>query len=62
MLLCDGTWNKPEQLDSGVPAPTNVVKLRDAIVPQDAAGVGQVHLYHRGVGTRSGLGWAAPAL
>jgi uncharacterized protein (DUF2235 family) len=57
VLLCDGTWNKPEQLDSGVPAPTNVVKLRDAIVPEDAAGVAQVHLYHRGVGTRSGERW-----
>ncbi|HHT0124948.1 TPA: hypothetical protein ACTW2L_002533 [Raoultella planticola] len=31
LVFCDGTWNTPQQLDDGKPAPTNVVKLRNAV-------------------------------
>jgi uncharacterized protein (DUF2235 family) len=52
LIACaDGTWNTPDQMDRGVPAPTNVVKLTRAIVPETRDGVSQIVFYHRGVGT-----------
>ena len=27
VVCCDGTWNTPDDLDDGLPAPTNVLKL-----------------------------------
>ncbi len=53
VVCCDGTWNTPEDMDHGLPSPTNVVKLyngliRDQTDKQDA-------YYHPGVGT--GKGW-----
>ena len=56
VICCDGTWNTPEQLDKGVPAPTNVVRLHNAVADEDAAGVHQEKYYHPGVGT-SGKWW-----
>lgn len=47
---CDGTWNEPESLDDGKPAPTNVVKFLEALASLD--GRQQVH-YEEGVGTRT---------
>ncbi len=32
IVFCDGTWNTPDQMDNGIPAPTNVVKMRNALV------------------------------
>ena len=46
----DGTWNEPEQLENGTPAPTNVVKFLDALARLD--GGQQIH-YEEGVGTRT---------
>jgi uncharacterized protein (DUF2235 family) len=51
-VFCDGTWNQPDHLDRGVPAPTNVSKLADALAHQDADGNRQVPHYEPGVGTR----------
>jgi uncharacterized protein (DUF2235 family) len=52
LVVCaDGTWNKPEEDDHGVPAPTNVVKIQRAIKAVDANGVSQIVYYHSGVGT-----------
>jgi len=52
LIVCaDGTWNKPEEDDHGVPAPTNVVKIQRAIKAVDAQGVSQIVYYHSGVGT-----------
>jgi uncharacterized protein (DUF2235 family) len=52
LVVCaDGTWNKPEEDDHGVPAPTNVVKIQRAIKAVDSNGVSQVVYYHSGVGT-----------
>ena len=52
IVCCDGTWNRPDQLDDGIAAPTNVSKLALAVARQDDHGVEQVVRYVRGVGTR----------
>lgn len=51
VICCDGTWNTPDELDGGVPAPTNVVRLFNSVAATDAAGVAQRKYYHPGVGT-----------
>lgn len=51
IVCCDGTWNTPDQRESGLPAPTNVVKIYRALAPTDAAGAEQKSYYHPGVGT-----------
>jgi hypothetical protein len=51
VVCCDGTWNTPEEMDRGLPCPTNVVKLYNALVRDDT----QHAYYHPGVGT--GKGW-----
>jgi hypothetical protein len=50
IICCDGTWNNPHQEDNGVPAPTNVVKLSNAIALHDGDGVAQKKYYHPGLG------------
>ena len=50
-VCCDGTWNKPDEMDRGVRAPTNVSKLHAALASTGAQGVPQVKYYHPGVGT-----------
>ena len=52
IVCCDGTWNKPDQLASGVHAPTNVAKLALGVATEDSDGVAQVLHYQRGVGTK----------
>jgi uncharacterized protein (DUF2235 family) len=52
IVCCDGTWNRPDELNDGVPAPTNVSKLALAIAREDAAGTAQEVFYVAGVGTR----------
>ena len=47
VICCDGTWNTPDQNDRGVPAPTNVVRLYNAV----AQSPDQKRYYHPGVGT-----------
>ncbi|HJV25205.1 MAG TPA: DUF2235 domain-containing protein [Aromatoleum sp.] len=56
VICCDGTWNTPDEKDGGVPAPTNVVRLYNALAEADAADVGQHKYYHAGVGT-NGSWW-----
>jgi len=51
IICCDGTWNKPDQQQDGVPTPTNVTKVALAAAPQDAAGNPQMVFYDKGVGT-----------
>jgi hypothetical protein len=51
VVCCDGTWNTPAEMDHGLPSPTNVVKLYNALVQDDT----QVAYYHPGVGT--GRNW-----
>lgn len=47
IVCCDGTWNTPDQKKGGLPIPSNVVKLFNACVEDDA----QLKYYHPGVGT-----------
>jgi hypothetical protein len=51
----DGTWNAPDQEDNGVLAPTNVVKLHNALALHSSDGVEQVSYYHPGVGAKTHL-------
>jgi len=52
VVCCDGTWNRPDQLDRGVPAPTNVSKIALGVARRDSDGVRQLLHYQPGVGTR----------
>jgi hypothetical protein len=55
IVCCDGTWNNPEQEDNGIPAPTNVVKIHNAIADSDAVeSIEQLKYYHPGVGGEGG--------
>ncbi|MBT9386320.1 DUF2235 domain-containing protein [Pseudooceanicola sp. CBS1P-1] len=54
IVFCDGTWNTPDQMEDGLPAATNVVKLYHALAPADAEGASQLSYYHPGVGTEGG--------
>jgi uncharacterized protein (DUF2235 family) len=51
VICCDGTWNSPDQVRGGKPAPTNVVKVALAVAPTDSTGQEQRIFYHQGVGT-----------
>jgi uncharacterized protein (DUF2235 family) len=51
VICCDGTWNSPDQLEHGVPNPTNVVKIFNAVAEFDATETPQHKYYHPGVGT-----------
>jgi hypothetical protein len=55
ILSNDGTWNSPDQEDNGVLAPTNVVKLHNALAKVGDDGVAQLTYYHPGVGAKSNL-------
>lgn len=50
VICCDGTWNNPKQEDNGVPAPTNVVRLFNALAQHDDQGGAQLKYYHPGLG------------
>src|SRR5919199_471975 len=52
IVCCDGTWNRPDHVDQGVAAPTNVAKLALALADHDEHGTRQVLYYQAGVGTR----------
>ena len=54
-VSCDGTWNTPEQRQFDIPAPTNVVRLHNAIATPRPAGREQRKYYHPGVGTDGSL-------
>jgi uncharacterized protein (DUF2235 family) len=56
VVCCDGTWNTPDQEKGGVPVPTNVVRLFNALLDRDDAGNEQLKYYHPGVGT-DGTWW-----
>jgi uncharacterized protein (DUF2235 family) len=52
IVCCDGTWNRPDQVDQRVAAPTNVAKLALALADKDDDGNPQLLHYQAGVGTR----------
>lgn len=51
IVCCDGTWNTPDAVEDGLPSPTNVVKLYNALALTDDTGAEQKFYYHPGVGT-----------
>ena len=51
VVCCDGTWNRPDQVDRGKVRPSNVAKMALAVAPRDPAGITQLVYYHTGVGT-----------
>ncbi|WP_428634791.1 DUF2235 domain-containing protein [Sedimenticola sp.] len=58
IVFADGTWNTPDQEDNGVPAPTNVVKLKNCLAQTASKGghaIEQRIYYHTGVGTEGGI-------
>lgn len=66
LIVCiDGTWNNPEQEDNGIPAPTNVYKIHNAIAETDGD-IKQLKFYHSGVGGEGAVsgegGFLAPVL
>jgi uncharacterized protein (DUF2235 family) len=52
VVCCDGTWNRPDHVDRGVAAPTNVAKVGLALSDLDDVGNRQLLHYQAGVGTR----------
>ena len=51
IVCCDGTWNNPAKEDNGIPAPTNVFKMYNALADHDARSAVEQHkYYHPGVG------------
>ena len=54
VICCDGTWNTPDDKDGGVPTPTNVARIFNALADDDASGNPQHRYYHSGVGTDGG--------
>ncbi|NML48346.1 DUF2235 domain-containing protein [Ramlibacter sp. G-1-2-2] len=56
VICCDGTWNTPDERHDGVPTPTNVVRIFNAVAAADAKGTQQHRYYHPGVGT-DGTWW-----
>lgn len=55
IVLCDGTWNKAENVDRSKRKPTNVMKMVRAIQPIAPDGTVQVTYYDEGVGNNPGL-------
>ncbi len=54
IVCCDGTWNTKDQEHDGVPVPTNVVRLYNAVKDWERDEVNQLKYYHPGVGTEGG--------
>ena len=54
IVCCDGTWNSQDDKQGGIPSPTNVVRLYNALAEKNTQGVEQLRYYHPGVGTDGG--------
>lgn len=51
VICCDGTWSSADRERDGEPAPTNVVRLAEAVAGADSLDVEQRVYYGPGVGT-----------
>ena len=51
VVCCDGTWNTPDESQDGIPCPTNVVKLAEAVKPSAKDKTKQLMYYDPGIGT-----------
>ncbi|MGH3621281.1 MAG: DUF2235 domain-containing protein, partial [Sciscionella sp.] len=54
VVCCDGTWDTAGERSEGVPTPTNVLRLHNALCETDEYGNEQLRYYHPGVGTDGG--------
>ncbi|WP_319468058.1 DUF2235 domain-containing protein [uncultured Pseudodesulfovibrio sp.] len=54
VVCCDGTWNSPDETSQGVPCPTNVVRMAEAVKSSDKGGVEQKLFYDPGIGSSGG--------
>ncbi len=54
VVCCDGTWNSPDETSQGVPCPTNVVRMAEAVKSKDKGGVEQKLFYDPGIGSSGG--------
>jgi uncharacterized protein (DUF2235 family) len=55
IVCCDGTWNTADERDNGIPCPTNVAKIFNALADVDAQGAEQKSYYHSGVGAEGDI-------
>lgn len=55
IICCDGTWNTPDDKEQGIPVPTNVVQIYNAVAEKDGQDRRQHRYYHPGVGTGGSL-------
>lgn len=51
VICCDGTWSSADRERDGQPAPTNVVRLAEAVAGGDSGGIEQRVYYGPGVGS-----------
>lgn len=56
VVCCDGTWASRKQKTRGVPRPTNVARLYNALALTGPDGQQQLCFYRSGVGAQGGLG------
>ena len=54
ILCCDGTWNRADKEDEGVPCATNVLKMAYRVAKRDGT-IPQIVFYDQGVGTGNAL-------
>lgn len=50
-VFCDGTWNRPDSMEDGVPVQTNVVRLARSLAQEGGDGARQRLYYDPGIGT-----------
>ena len=50
-VFCDGTWNRPDSMEDGMPVQTNVVRLARSLAYSSADGIEQRLYYDAGIGT-----------
>ena len=56
LIVCmDGTWNKKNQRENGIPTPTNVAKIYNILKPISKDGIKQRKYYHSGAGTENSI-------
>jgi uncharacterized protein (DUF2235 family) len=51
LICCDGTWNRPDQMQDGQVCASNVTKIARCVSPVDSRGIQQLMFYDKGVGT-----------
>jgi uncharacterized protein (DUF2235 family) len=51
IICCDGTWNRPDQVQNGEVCASNVTKIARCVAPAASDGIQQLQFYDKGVGT-----------